>query len=204
MKRTFLFIVCATLIVFLCLSCSAPASVVILDGFHDGMNRGSVDNALSYVAQDAVFKVNAAPIAGVNGVYVGHTEIGEWLSEVVDSGGNTNVFGMEISGDRLTCLLSYQDDSIMSLGLGFLDMEEVTVLSNGEIQSYTLSWLPSEEARFENALSTKSVNFRQLQPSDRKFFTSGYIAQPDSSQPWLHDITPADRKFFNEGYIWSR
>ena len=43
---------------------------------------------------------------------------------------------------------------------------------------------------------------RNMDPADRKFFTTGYGAMPGGSKEAevLPTIDPADRKFFNPGY----
>ena len=56
MKRKGILFGLVLLILLLSISCSASTPVATLNGYHAQMNLGSVERALFYVAEDAVFK----------------------------------------------------------------------------------------------------------------------------------------------------
>lgn len=196
MKRMSVLTLLVLTILLLNVSCQAQTPVTVMDGFHQQMNLGMVDQALVYVAEDAVFRVKAAPIAGVNGEFVGRDSIRNWLKDIAGSDGQVRIFGMDLEGDTLTCLLSYGDGFVQSVGLNDIAMEETSVVVDGMIQSYSLSWLPSAKARFNNTVAAKYTALGGIDPADRKFYLAGHITRPGSSEPWLRDVDPADRKFY--------
>ena len=82
---------------------------------------------------------------------------------------------------------------------GELELEEVTVVRDGLIQSYKLSWLPSSEDRFNDLVATNYADLKLIDAADRKFYTSGHISQPRLLV--LESQNLFDWKFFDQGYI---
>lgn len=196
MKRYIFLVVCALVIVLLNGSCSASTAETVLDGYHAHMNIGMIDRALNYVADDATFKITAAPIAGTNGIFSGREAIRAWMEDVVDGEGTIRVYDMKLEGDTMTCQVNYKDKFVGNLGLQELEMRETAVVENGMIQSYELTWLPAAQARFVTVSHKTPFALRAVDPADRKFLTAGYIATSQTAEAWFRNVDPADRKFF--------
>ena len=151
-----------------CMSHTTP--VEVMDGFHTQMNKGAIGNALSYVAKDAVFEIDASPIAGSNGMYKGRAEIRLWLNKIASREGQTSVSGMSLNDEALECFLEYEDNALHSTGLHEIMLFEDAVVQNGFIQSYTLTMFPETQDRIDVFKVLKLMTKKGVDSSDLKFY----------------------------------
>jgi hypothetical protein len=141
MKKLTLFLLIATL-----LTACGPAPQSVVDSWAEAMNAGDMDKALSYLAEDAV--VTIVPAMEGDGVYNGHAEIRGWYEPLLSSKGVTILSECSLDGETLTCLDTYADEGLKSMGVDFLEGEFVAVVREGKIQSYMLTITPESLAKF--------------------------------------------------------
>jgi len=136
---------------FLCLlatilaGCS-PDPQKVLNDWQAAMNKGDVDGALSYLAEDAT--VTIVPAFDGDGVYNGQAEIRGWYEMLAGAKGTGTLSNCKVAGETITCLNSYTDEGIKSMGVDFIEGDFVAVVRNGKIQSYTATTSPESLAKF--------------------------------------------------------
>jgi hypothetical protein len=134
------------LLISVLLTACSPAPREVVNSWQEAMNAGDMDKALSYLAEDAV--VTIIPAMEGDGVYNGHTEIRGWYEPLLASKGVTTLSGCNVDVETVTCLDTYTDEGLKSMGVDFIEGEFVAVVRDGKIQSYTLTIRPDSLAKF--------------------------------------------------------
>jgi len=141
MKKLTLLLLIATL-----LTACGPAPQEVINSWQEAMNAGDMDKALSYLAEDAV--VTIIPAMEGDGIYNSHEEIRGWYEPLLASKGVTTLSDCNADGETVTCLDTYADEGLKSMGVDFIEGEFVAVVREGRIQSYTLTITPESLAKF--------------------------------------------------------
>ena len=141
MKKLTLFLLITTL-----LTACGPAPQSVVNAWAEAMNAGDMDKALSYLADDAVVAI--LPAMEGDGVYNGHAEIRGWYEPLLSSKGVTTLSECSLDGETVTCLDTYTDEGLKSMGVDFLEGDFVALVRDGKIQSYTLTFRPESLAKF--------------------------------------------------------
>jgi len=141
MKKLTLLLLIATL-----LTACGPAPQEVINLWQKAMNAGDMDKALSYLAEDAVITI--IPAMEGDGIYNGHTEIRSWYEPLLASKGLTALSDCDVDGETITCLDTYADEGLKSVGVDFIEGDFIAVVSDGKIQSYTLTIRPDSLAKF--------------------------------------------------------
>ncbi len=128
------------------LTACGPAPQEVINSWQEAMNAGDMDKALSYLAEDAV--VTIVPAMEGDGVYNGHAEIRGWYEPLLASKGVTTLSNCKGDGETVTCLDTYADEGLKSMGVDFIEGEFIAVVSDGKIQSYALTITPESLAKF--------------------------------------------------------
>ena len=126
-------------------ACSAAPQTVI-DAWQQAMNKDDIDKALSYLAEDAT--VTIVPAFEGDGIYNGQAEIRGWYEMLAGGKGITTLSECTVQGETITCLDTYADEGLKSMGVDFLEGDFVAVVDKGKIQSYTLTTKPESLAKF--------------------------------------------------------
>src|SRR3990172_7293532 len=119
----------------------------IADSWQEALNKGDIDAALSYLAEDATVNI-VPPGPDGDGVYTGHAEIRGWYETLTAGKGITTLSNCKVDGETITCLDTYADEGLKSLGVDFIEGEWVAVINDGRIQSYTFTMTPESLAKF--------------------------------------------------------
>lgn len=135
-----------SLLAILLAACS-PAPQSVADKWQSALNSGDIDAALSYLAEDADVSIVPAGPDG-DGVYHGHAEIRGWYQTIVGGKGAGTLKACKTEGATLTCVSTYADEGLKSMGVDFIEGEWVAVVSNGKIQSYKFTITPESLAKF--------------------------------------------------------
>lgn len=128
------------------LTACGPKPQAVVTSWQEAMNAGDMDKALSFLAEDAVVAI--IPAMEGDGIYNGHTEIRGWYEPLLLSNGVTTLSGCSLDGETVTCLDTYTDEGLKSMGVDFIEGEFVAVVREGKIQSYTLTIKPESLAKF--------------------------------------------------------
>lgn len=123
-----------------------PSPQNIANAWQEALNKGEIDAALSYLAEDAVVTISPAGPEG-DAVFTGHAEIRGWYETLTAGKGVTTLSNCKVSGDTVTCLDTYTDEGLKSIGVDFLEGEWVATINNGKIQSYTFTTSPESLAK---------------------------------------------------------
>jgi ketosteroid isomerase-like protein len=141
MKKHTLLLLIATL-----LTACGPAPQDVINSWQEAMNAGDMEKALSYLAEDAA--VTIIPAMEGDGVYNGHAEIRGWYEPLLASKGVTTLSDCNVGGEIVTCLNTYADEGLKSMGVDFIEGDFIAVMREGKIQSYTLTIRPDSLAKF--------------------------------------------------------
>jgi hypothetical protein len=141
MKKLTLLLLIAAL-----LTACGPAPQEAINSWQEAMNAGDMDKALSYLAEDAV--VTIIPAMEGDGIYNGHAEIRGWYEPLLASKGVTTLSDCNVNGETVTCLETYTDEGLKSMGVDFIEGDFVAVVHEEMIQSYTLTIKPESLAKF--------------------------------------------------------
>ena len=125
-----------------------PMSVV--NAWHDALNEYDIDAALSYFADGAVVTI-VPPIAGGSGVYSGKEDIRSLYEGFVAANFSCALSNCQVEGETVTCIDTYTDDGLKSMGVDFIDGEWVATVRDGKIQSYTYTISEESLAKFPPA-----------------------------------------------------
>jgi hypothetical protein len=128
------------------LTACGSASQAVINSWAEAMNAGDMDKVLSYLAEDAV--VTIIPAMEGDGVYNGHAEIRGWYEPLFAGKGVSTLSGCVVNGETVTCLNTYIDEGLKSMGVDFIEGDFVAVVRDGKIQSYTLTITPESLAKF--------------------------------------------------------
>jgi ketosteroid isomerase-like protein len=132
-----------TLAALLAACTTAPQNVI--NAWQVAMNKGDIDLALSYLAQDAT--VTIIPAFDGDGIYSGQSEIRGWYEMLAGGKGVTTLSDCKKNGNTITCLDTYADEGLKSIGVDFLESDFVAALRDGKIQSYTVTTRPESLAK---------------------------------------------------------
>ena len=141
MKRIILLLLVAIL-----LTACGPKPQDVVNSWQEAMNAGDMDKALSYLAEDAAVAIS--PAMEGDGVYSGHAEIRGWYEPLLASKGVTTLSDCNVVGEIVTCLDTYADEGLKSMGVDFIEGDFIAVVREGKIQSYTLTIKPDSLAKF--------------------------------------------------------
>lgn len=151
MKRLTIF--CILVILFT--SC-APKPQDIIDAWQQDLNKGDIESAISYLADDVIVSVSP-PGPGEDGVYEGKEEVRGWYETIVAGKGAGTMSNCQADGDTVTCVSSYADDGLKSIGVDFIEGSWVAIVQDGKIQSYTFTISPESLAKFPPPPTAESL-----------------------------------------------
>lgn len=112
--------------------------IAMIAAWVEALNAGNIDDALSYVADDAVVTI-VPPSPGTSGVYLGQAEIRAWYEAIRGQHGVTALSDCRVAGETVTCVDTYAEDSLRSIGLDSVAAEWVAIVREGKLQSYTFA-----------------------------------------------------------------
>jgi hypothetical protein len=92
-----------------------------------------------------------------DGVYNGHAEIWGWYEPLLLTKSVTTLSECSVDGETVTCLDTYADEGLKSMGVDFIEGIFVAVVRDSKIQSYTVSITPESLAKFPPAPTEGSV-----------------------------------------------
>jgi len=118
----------------------------IANSWQEVLNKGDIDATLSHLAEDAVVKISPAGPEG-DAVFTGHTEIRGWYETLAAGKGITTLSDCKVNSETITCLDTYTDEGLKSMGVDFIEGEWVAVIKEGKIQSYTFTTTPESLAK---------------------------------------------------------
>ena len=110
------------------------------------MNKGDVDTALSYLAEDAT--VTVIPSGDGDGIYNGHAEIRGWYETIASGKGSGSLRDCKMDGDALKCISTYADEGLKSIGVDSIEGTWNAIIRDGKIQSYTFTVSEESLAKF--------------------------------------------------------
>lgn len=122
------------------LSPSTP--IEICNQWAEALNNGNIDEALSYLADDAVVEIIPS---GPNGqdFYKGHAEIQSWYEKIIVKKSVTTLSDCKITQELITCLSTYTDDDIKAMGVDLIEGKWEAIFLEGKIQRYTFTISPN-------------------------------------------------------------
>lgn len=118
----------------------------LVNAWQEALNNGEIDVALSYLTEDAVVKISPAGPEG-DAVFTGHTEIRGWYETMTAAKGITTLTDCKEDSESMSCLDTYSDEGLKSLGVDFIAGEWVGTFKDGKIQSYTFTVNPESLAK---------------------------------------------------------
>jgi hypothetical protein len=129
------------------LTACGPKPQDIVDAWQQELNKGDIEAALSYLADDVVVSVSP-PGPGEDGQYEGKKEVRGWYETIVAGKGAGTMSNCQADGDTFTCVSTYADEGLKSIGVDFIEGSWVAVVHDGKIQSYTFTISPESLAKF--------------------------------------------------------
>ena len=135
------------LLVAILLTACGPAPQDVVNAWQAALNKGDVDAALSYLADDATVTI-VPPGPDGDGVYNGHAEIRGWYETIASGKGVGSLTDCTTAGDTVTCVSTYADEGLKAMGVDSIEGSWVAVLRDGRIQSYTFTITPESLAKF--------------------------------------------------------
>jgi hypothetical protein len=115
-----------------------PDAMSVINAWLEALNAGDIDTALSHLADDAVVQI-VPPAPGTSGVFSGKEEIRGWYENLLAQHGVGTLSDCQVDGENVTCVNTYAEDSLRSLGLDSIVGEWVAVVREGKLQSYTFT-----------------------------------------------------------------
>jgi len=134
-------------ILVILLSACGPAPQSVVNSWQEALNKGDIDAALSYLADDATVTI-APPGPDGDGVYNGHAEIRGWYETIAAGKGTGALKDCKIEGETVTCVSTYADEGLKAMGVDFIEGDWVATMRDGKIQSYTFTITPESMAKF--------------------------------------------------------
>jgi len=129
------------------LTACGPKPQDTVDAWQQDLNKGDIEAALSYLADDVVVNVSP-PGPSEDGVYEGKEEVRGWYETIVAGKGAGTLSNCQADGDTFTCVSSYADKGLKSIGVDFIEGSWVAIVHDGKIQSYTFTISPESLAKF--------------------------------------------------------
>ena len=153
MKRNNLFLL-ATVFQFVAMLLTACGlkPVDVANSWVAALNKGDIDLALSYLTEDAT--VTIVPPAEDDGIYTGLVEIRGWYETLAAAKGITTLSDCKVESVTITCLDTYTDEGLKSLGVDFIEGEWVAVIRYGKIHYYPFTMTPESLAKFPPPIPT--------------------------------------------------
>jgi hypothetical protein len=155
-----------TLVSLLCVllyACS-PSPENVADAWQAALNKGDVDGALTYLAEDAEVRI-APPGPDGDGIYSGHAEIRGWYETIQASKGAGSLKDCKVTGDQLACLSSYTDEGLKAMGVDFIAGDWEAKLKDGKIQSYTFTISDESLAKFPPPPEPTAIPLPEPEPT---------------------------------------
>jgi len=117
-----------------------PADVV--ETIYGAIAENDVEAAVALLAEDAVLTL-VPPPPGLDGVFIGKEEIGEWYEGLAADNGHSEFSNIAVNGNTATMNLLFFDDFFDSLGVSPAEFDGVVVVQDGLVKS--LSWVNTPE-----------------------------------------------------------
>ena len=127
-------------------STKAPSPQDVVNLWQDALNKGDIDAALSYLAQDAVVTISPAGPEG-DAVFTGHAEIRGWYQSLTAAKGVTTLSDCKVQGETITCLDTYTDEGLKSMEVDFIEGDWVATVRDRKIQAYKFTMTPESLAK---------------------------------------------------------
>ncbi|MBN1546910.1 MAG: nuclear transport factor 2 family protein [Syntrophaceae bacterium] len=134
------------------LAACSPSNQNLVNSWQEALNKGRVNEALSYLAEDA--KVTIIPPAEGDGVYNGHSEIRGWYETIASGKGSGSLKDCKSVSDSIACISTYTDEGLKAMGVDFIEGEWVATIENGKIQAYTFTTSQDSLAKFPPPIPT--------------------------------------------------
>lgn len=134
------------LLVAILLTACGPAPQSVANSWQAALNKGDIDAALSFLAEDAVVTISPAGPEG-DAIFTGHAEIRGWYETLTAGKGITTLSNCKVDGETITCKDVYSDDGLKAMGVDFLEGEWVATIQDGKIQAYTFVTSPASLAK---------------------------------------------------------
>jgi hypothetical protein len=157
----------------LCAQETDPMSVV--KAWHDALNGYDIDAALSYLADEAVITI-VPPLDGGSGVYSGKEEIRSLYEGFLAANFSCALSNCQVEGETVTCIDTYTDDGLKSMGVDFIEGEWVATVREGKIQSYTYTISEESLAKFPPAPESLAETGGGALPHYASVITLGLLA----------------------------
>lgn len=134
------------LLIAILLTACGPKPLDVVNSWVAALNKGDIDTALSYLADDATVTISPAGPEG-DATFTGHAEIRGWYETLTAGKGVTTLSNCKMDGETMTCKDVYFDEGLKSMGVDFLEGEWVAIIQDGKIQSYTFTTSPASLAK---------------------------------------------------------
>ena len=134
------------LFVAILLTACGPAPQDVANSWQEALNKGDIDAALSFLSEDAVVTISPAGPEG-DAVFTGHTEIRGWYETIKTGKGITTLSNCKVDGETVTCLDTYADEGLKSMGVDFIEGEWKAAVRDGKILLYTFTTTPESLAK---------------------------------------------------------
>jgi hypothetical protein len=143
-----------------------PLSVV--EAWAQAMNAYDIEAALSLLTDDAFIKLVPPPMEGHDGVFRGKEEIRAWWERLYGLNSVGEVSDCQVDGETVTCMLTYTDDELKSIGIDSIDNEFLVVVQDGKLQTYTATMTSESTEEIQAAMAllaeTGGVNPARMLP----------------------------------------
>ncbi len=162
------------LFVVILLTACGPTPQSVANSWQEALNKGDIDAALSYLAEDAVVTISPAGPEG-DAVFTGHAGIRGWYETLTSAKGITTLSNCKVDGETITCKDVYSDEGLKAMGVDFLEGEWVATIKDGKIQAYTFVTSPASLAKLAPPPTeppTVALTEPPLQPSPAVFISS--------------------------------
>jgi ketosteroid isomerase-like protein len=142
----------AVMVLVLALSVAVHAQdtdpLSIVNAWLDALNAADVDQALSYLADDAVVTMVPPATPDDDGIFTGKEEIRGWYEGLVAAEGVAALSDCQVEGESVTCIDTYTDGGLQAMGIDAIDGPLALIVRDGKIQSYTFTMSPDSMAKF--------------------------------------------------------
>jgi ketosteroid isomerase-like protein len=119
----------------------------IISAWQQDLNQGDIDGALSYLADDVTVSLSPPGPDG-DGTYQGKEEVRGWYETIVAAKGSGTMSDCQADGDTYTCVSTFADEGLKSIGVDSVEGSWVAIVKDGRIQSYIFTISPESLAKF--------------------------------------------------------